>query len=44
MMVHVASLKEARQLAREIDGTYRKVCEGYLVMDWATARIWDKQR
>lgn len=44
MMVYVLSLKDARKMAKEIDGTYRKVYGGYLVMDWATARVWDKQK
>ena len=44
MRISVETLSEARKLAKEMDGTYRKVCGGWIVMDWVEARIWDKQK
>lgn len=43
-MIHFDTLSEARKEARRINGTYRKVCGGWLVMSWADARIWDRQK
>lgn len=37
-------LSEARKAAKEISGTYRKVCGGWLVMTWTDYYTWIKQR
>ena len=37
------TMSEARKEARRINGTYRKVCGGWLVMDWAEYLVWRKQ-
>lgn len=38
------TLSEARRAADYIDGTYRKVCGGWLVMSWDEYIVWKKQR
>lgn len=43
-MVFVETLKEARNLARDINGTYRKCSGGWLVMSWAEFNTWSKQK
>ena len=40
----VETLTEARRIAKAENATYRKVCGGWLVMDYHTARIWDNQK
>lgn len=44
MKIHVETLSEARLTAKLFDMTYRKVEGGYLVMDYAEAKIWDNQK
>lgn len=44
MKIHVETLSEARLTAKLFNMTYRKVEGGYLVMDYAEAKIWDNQK
>jgi hypothetical protein len=40
----VEKLSEARKLAKEINGTYRKVDSGWLVLSWAEYHVWINQK
>ncbi len=44
MKMFVEKLSEARKLAKEINGTYRKVDSGWLVLSWAEYHVWINQK
>lgn len=43
-MIFVKTLKEARAMALDIDGTYRKCSGGWLVMSWSDYKVWKEQK
>lgn len=44
MKIFVETLGEARKLAKEISGTYRKVDSGWLVLSWDEYHVWINQK